>query len=82
MRGAVAYVGEHHYAVLGEVQVGFDGVSAGLDGAAEGRHGVFWEGGLVPAVGNDLRHAIDGGWMCVSILKIEAPSLAGQPCLG
>lgn len=56
------------------MQVGFDGVGTGLGGTAEGRHGVFWEGGLVPAVGNDLGNAIDRGWMGVSILKIGVPS--------
>ena len=41
---------QHDDAVAAEMQVGLDGVRAGVHGAAEGGHGVLREGRLVAPV--------------------------------
>lgn len=58
----------HHHPVLGQVDVCLDGMSADLDGAAEGPHCVLGEAGLVASVGHGLGEAM------------VDPRLGSSPC--
>ena len=55
---AMAYMGQDHLAVFGQVDVGLEGMRADVDGGFEGSHGVFGVFGFEAAVRYGLG---DGG---------------------
>jgi hypothetical protein len=69
-------MGDHEYPISGELQIEFQGVSAGLDGALDGGEGVLWEFPLVASMGDGLWEA----WNVVAAGGVEEMGLGEVSC--
>jgi hypothetical protein len=63
-------MGQYKYSISREVQIDFECVSTGLDGALDGCEGVFGEFALVASMGDGLWEAGEG--MCWREISLTA----------